>query len=283
MNIKKNKFGKAILLGRTNVGKSTFLNKIMNKKISITSRKKNTTKSNIFGIHTKDKYQTIYIDTPGFQKNNKSFFNYNLIIETIKLVQVIIFIIDRCKWTQYESYISNIINKNKIPVIVLINKIDLIKKKIIMLPFINFLKKKIKNAKEIVPISATKKINCEKIQNMVINLLPIKNHQFKKEQTHIFSLKFELSEIIREKIIRYVGDEIPLIVDVKIEFLNLKNKNTIYLIAIVLVNNNGQKKIIIGKNGKKIKLIITISSQEIKKRLNKNVNLKLHVKIKKKI
>lgn len=142
MNIQKNKFGKAILLGRTNVGKSTLLNKIMNKKISITSRKKNTTKSNIFGIHTENKYQTIYIDTPGFQKNNRSFFNYNLIIKTIKLVQVIIFIIDRCKWTQYENYISNIINKNKIPVIIVINKIDLIKKKTIILPYINFLKKK---------------------------------------------------------------------------------------------------------------------------------------------
>lgn len=132
------------------------------------------------------------------------------------------------------------------------------------------------------PISATKKINCEKIKNIVINLLPTKDHQFKKKQTHIFSLKFELSEIIREKIIRYVGDEIPLIVDVKIEFLNLRNKNKIYLIAMIIVNNNGQKKIIIGKNGEKIKLIITISSQEIQKRLNKNVNLKLHVKIKKK-
>ncbi|WP_367675047.1 KH domain-containing protein [Buchnera aphidicola] len=151
------------------------------------------------------------------------------------------------------------------------------------MPYINFLKKNIKNIKEIIPISAKKKINFEKIKKIVGNLLPVEKHQFKKEQKYVFSLKFELSEIIREKVIRYVGDEIPLIVDVKIEFLNQKNENKIYLIAIILVNNNRQKKIIIGKNGEKIKLILNISETEIKKRLKKNINLKLHIKIKKNI
>lgn len=265
--------GHIALIGRSNVGKSTIFNQLINKKISITSRKINTTRSCIFGIFTENIYQYIYIDTPGIHINTKH--NYKI----FNNCALILFIVEAIKWNINDEKILKIVKNIKIPIILIINKIDLIRKKLLLLPYIQMLKEKIYGV-NFIPISAKKRKNIILITNIVKKYLCIQKHLYPKNLNTIHSKIFLISEIIREKLFRFLGEELPYSTFIKID--NIQFKNDIYIInSTIFVKKESQKKIIIGKKGEKINKILNKSSKDIKNMFNKNVNLKLWVKLKK--
>ncbi|QCI24899.1 GTPase Era [Buchnera aphidicola (Rhopalosiphum padi)] len=271
--------GYIAIVGRPNVGKSTLINEIVGNEISITSKKKNTTQKNIIGIKTKKSHQFIYIDTPGIhitkKKDIKEKQDNNLKI--IKNSILIVFIIDRTIWKIDDEIVFNKIKKNKIPIICVINKIDKIQNKRLILPHINFLSKKI-NPIEIIPISAKKRENITLLENKIYPYLPKKNHAFSKKCTTTNSLFFSISEIIRQQLIFFLRDELLSTTTVEIESLKEKIKKNLYIKAIIYVKKERQKKIIIGKKAAIIKKISMSSRFDIEKKMNMKVHLLIWVK-----
>lgn len=280
MNIKQKYCGYITIIGKANVGKSTLINKIIGKKISIVSRKKNTTQNNIIGVKTQTSYQGIYIDTPGiiFDKKGKEItYKENYFYKIIKSSALIILVIDRLFWTENDEHILYKIKKIQIPIIIIINKIDKIQNKNILLPFIDFLKTK-NITTEIVPISAKKTKNIVLLNKIIQSYLPKNTHIYPKDYITENSHFFTTSEIIREKLISFLADELPSIVKVKIEYFQRKNKE-LYIRAIILVQNTRQKKIVIGNNAEKIKKISIISRYNIEKEFSIKTHLALWVKV----
>lgn len=280
MKIKQKYCGHITIIGKANVGKSTLLNKIIGKKISIVSRKKNTTQNNITGIQTQDHYQSIYIDTPGVvfdNKTNKIQYQKNNSYKLIQIATLIIFVIDQVHWTEDDEIILNTIKKNRIPIIVIINKIDKITKKIVLLPFIDFLKKKF-DFLEIIPISAKKTQNITLLNDIIKSYLPQKSHVYPAFYITTNSQFFTISEIIREQLILFLGDELPSIIKVQIDSFKKKENVEIYIKAIIWVKNIRQKSIVIGHNGEKIKKISIISRKNIEKEFRIKTHLFLWVK-----
>ncbi|CAL4321358.1 GTPase Era [Buchnera aphidicola] len=283
MNKDKKYCGYITIIGESNVGKSTLLNKIIGKKISIISRKKNTTQTNIVGIKTDKMYQSIYIDTPGINmsKNNKTILEiYNNSYKYINQSVLIVFMVDRNIWTKNNDVISKYIKKYKIPTIICINKIDKISDKNILLPYLSFLNKTI-NVAHIIPISAKNNENIFLLNKIINSYLPEKSHEFCKNSYTTNSHSFTISEIIREQFISFLGDEIPSILKVKIESLENKTEKELYIRAIIFINNIRQKKIIIGLHGEKIKKCSMLARYKIEKIFQIKVHLYLWVKEKK--
>jgi len=278
--VNKKHCGYVTVIGKANVGKSTLINKIIGKKISIVSRKKNTTQNNITGVKTQNNYQSIYIDTPGIifnKKNNKIQYQKNNFHKITKTSTLIIFIIDRVYWTENDDIIFNKIKKNKIPIIIIINKIDKIHDKKILLPFIDFLKKKVIDT-EIIPMSAKKTKNIIFLDNLIHSYLPKKNHIYPEFYITTNSKFFTMSEIIREQLILFLGNELPSIIKVEIESFKKTDEINFHIRAIIWVRNIRQKSIVIGYNGEKIKKISIISRNKIEKEFNIKAHLILWVK-----
>ncbi|PPI88273.1 GTPase Era [Candidatus Pantoea edessiphila] len=275
--------GFVAIIGRSNVGKSTLINQLLGEKISITSRKFKTTRQCITGIYTEGKYQIIYLDTPGLdlKHHNTSLIHQNLsanflIDKTIKDVDLIIFVVDSIIWTINDEAILNKLSSNKTPLILAINKIDNVQNKINLLPYIQFISKK-RNFFEIVPISAKKGKNINSILEIIKKKLPKHNHLYSKEYITTCSERFIASEIIREKLMRFLGEEIPYESSVEIENFTIINGN--YNInGTILVKNNNQKKIIIGHKGNKIKTISKEARLEMEKIFKTKTCLYLWIK-----
>ncbi|CAL4326318.1 GTPase Era [Buchnera aphidicola] len=280
MNIKQKHCGWITIIGKSNVGKSTLLNQIIGKKISIVSRKKNTTQNHITGIQTKKHYQYIYTDTPGFifnEKNHEITYKENIFFNILKNSTLIMFVIDHIFWTEKDNIVFNKIKKNKIPIIIIINKIDKILNKNVLLPFIDFIKNKT-DAIEIIPISAKKTENMMFLHDIIKHYLPKNSHFYPKNYITTNSQIFTISEIIREQLILFLGAELPSIVKVEIEELKTIKKDQLHIKALILIKYTRQKKIIIGNNGEKIKKISMISRYNIEKELHKKTHLLLWVK-----
>lgn len=267
------------IIGKVNVGKSTFLNKIIGKKISIASRKKYTTQNNIIGIVTQDAYQFIYVDTPGIlldRKKKNIIYEQKKFYKIIKISSIIIFIIDQIAWIEDYQIIFNQIKNNNIPIIILINKIDKINNKMILLPFIDFLKNQ-DNVIDIIPISIQKIKNLNFLNDIVKNYLPKKQHIYPSSYCTTNSQFFTISEIVREQLICFLGDELPNGIKVIIESFQYKRKE-IFITAIVKVKNVRHKKMIIGTLGNKIKKISIIARQKIEQEFLCKTHLFLWVK-----
>ncbi len=274
------------IIGKSNVGKSTIFNKLIKKKISITSKKKHTTQQNIIGINTKKYNQYIFIDTPGF-KNKYNFFiyikktiNYIKKYFNINFINLIILVIET-KINLKEITLINNIHKINIPILIIINKIDKIKNKSIILPYINKIKNNQKNI-HIIPISAKKKTHINYIKNNFIKkYLTKQKHYFKSKIKTNCKNNFIISEIIREKIIRLIGDEIPYSIKIILEKIIFQNKKT-NIFILILVKKKQHINIIIGKKGNKIKKIIYLSKKSILKYIKSTKKIKLFLNIKKK-
>ena len=270
------------IVGRPNVGKSTLLNKILGQKISITSRKAQTTRHRIVGIHTEGVYQAIYVDTPGLHIEEKRAINRLMnraASSAIGDVDLIIFVVEGTKWTEDDEMVLNKLRAAKAPVVLAINKIDNVKEKDELLPHITELSQKF-DFVEILPISAQRGKNVHILQKSVLDSLREGVHHFPEEYITDRSQRFMASEIIREKLMRFTGEELPYSVTVEIEQFKVNERGVYEINGLILVEREGQKKMVIGAKGQKIKTIGIEARADMERLFDAQVHLELWVKVK---
>jgi GTP-binding protein Era len=277
----KKKCGKIAIIGQPNVGKSTLLNFILGQKLSITSRKAQTTRNQILGIHTEKNIQFIFVDTPGYQQKFLNQMNKRMnksVTSVFHDVDVVIFMSEPKILNEIEIDLVKMI-PNDIPVINLINKIDRItnKNKILELIDIN---SELKIFKKIIPASIKLKDNQKIILQEITEFLPEQDFVFDVDDITDKNERFLAAEIIREKIFRFTGDELPYSIAVEIE--NFEHKNNLRRIfATILVDKDSQKPVVIGKDGEKLKRISTDSRRDMEKLFQSKIWLEIWVKVQK--
>ena len=282
MSQTKDRSGYISIVGKTNVGKSTLLNEILGQKVSITSRKPQTTRHRLLGIKTIKDSQMIFIDTPGFHNDHKRALNKymnKVASSAMKSVDVLVYVIEGLNWTEEDQERMNQIPESYETSILVINKIDKINQKDDMLPFIGTMSE-LNKFSDIIPISALKKQNIPALMDSILSNLPEGDHIYPADQVADISERFLASEIIREKCITSVGDELPYRITVSIEKYKEEGRIT-YIDANLYVEKNSQKGILIGESGKRLKSIGIASRKDLENLLNKKVMLKLWVKVKK--
>ncbi len=274
--------GLIAIVGRPNVGKSTLLNQILGQKVSITSKKPQTTRHRILGIDTEGGYQTIYVDTPGLHQEEKRAINRLMnraATSSLGDVEMVIFVVDGTRWTSDDDLVLSKLKDQKYPVVLAINKIDLIDDKEKLLPHIQTLAQKMDFA-AVLPISAEKGTNVDKIRQMAREVLPEGEHYFPEDYITDRSSRFMASEIIREKLMRFTGEELPYSVTVEIERFKVEEDGLFHINALILVERDGQKKMVIGNKGEKIKTIGTEARIDMERLFGTRVFLELWVKVK---
>jgi GTP-binding protein Era len=272
--------GYVAIVGRPNVGKSTLLNHILGQKLCITSRKPQTTRHTLLGIKTEDDLQMIFVDTPGIHTNQERAINRVMnrsAASVISDVDVLIFVVDRFEWSEADEYVAKYLSNSKVPVIVAVNKVDMIDDKEALLHHLKFLETKV-NAADFIPLSALKNTNLDQLQDKIRAYMPERMHVFPEDQITDRSERFLAAEIVREKIMRQLGAEVPYQVTVEIEEFRAEKKVT-HISALILVERDGQKKIIIGTNGDRIKKIGEQARADIESLLDCKVMLRTWVKV----
>ncbi|VTT28463.1 GTP-binding protein Era [Klebsiella pneumoniae] len=270
------------IVGRPNVGKSTLLNQLLGQKISITSRKPQTTRHRIMGIHTEGEYQAIYVDTPGLHMEEKRAINRLMnraASSSIGDVEMVIFVVEGTKWTADDEMVLNKLKDGRVPVLLAINKIDNLTDKSILLPHLQFLGQQM-SFMDVVPISAEKGDNVDTIASIVRKRLPEAEHHFPEDYITDRSQRFMASEIIREKLMRFLGAELPYSVTVEIEQFVTNERGGLTINGLILVEREGQKKMVIGNKGAKIKVIGTEARRDMEDMFESKVHLELWVKVK---
>ncbi|HEY8218496.1 MAG TPA: GTPase Era [Methylobacter sp.] len=274
--------GYVALIGRPNVGKSTLMNHLLKQKISITSRKPQTTRHRILGINTTDAGQAIYMDTPGMHNSEKRALNRYLnrtADTTLTGVDVIVWLIDGLSWHEYDEAIFKKLEQAGLPVILAVNKVDKVVDKEAILTFFNEAQHRFP-FKHLVPISALKGTNLDQLESLIMALLPEQDLIYPEDQITDRSERFLAAEIVREKLTRRLGDELPYALTVEIERYEEK-PNITKIYAIIWVERLTQKNIVIGKDGEMLKKVGTDARQDIEKLIGQKVYLQLWVKVKK--
>ena len=283
MTESKQHCGFVAIVGRPNVGKSTLLNQLLGQKVSITSRKAQTTRHRIVGIDTQGDDQIIYIDTPGLHIEEKRAINRLMnraASSSIGDVELVIFVVEGTHWTDDDEMVAGKLKDCKAPVLLVINKIDNVTDKTQLLPHIQEISQKIKFL-DVVPISAEKGEGVDIIKDIVKKHLPVGEHHFPQDYITDRSQRFMASEIIREKLMRFLGDELPYSVTVEIEQFKVDERTGMYRInGLILVERDGQKKMVIGNKGEKIKKIGIEARKDMQLFFDNKVHLELWVKVK---
>lgn len=276
--------GYVAIVGKPNVGKSTLMNHLIGQKISITSRKPQTTRHQILGLLTNESSQFVFVDTPGLHtakgKTLNRFMN-RAARGSLSDVDCILFVVTAEEpWSEQETNILKYIQKEDVPVILVVNKIDRLRTHEELLPIIEELSSRYP-FKEIVPVSALRGTQLLQLQESVRKCLPIQERLFPEDQVTDKSERFIVSEILREQVFRQVGQEVPYSVAIDIEQFK-EEPRRIEIHAVIYVEKPGQKAIIIGKGGVKIKAIGEAAREEMEKFLQKKVHLETWVKVKEK-
>ena len=271
------------IIGKPNVGKSTILNHILGKKISITSRKSQTTRNNILGIKTEGNKQMIYADTPGMHIKSPKVMNKVLNRSAESLMEdsdIILFVTQRLTLDEQDLSILKKLKQIDSKVICVVNKVDQVADKNKLLPLIERLSSEY-SFLDIIPISAINNDGIDDLEALIKKYLPVNEHLYDKNfSSGSHKDTFMISELIREKIIRMLGDELPHDTFVQVELLE-HEKEIIKIHAAIFVARNSQKQIVIGKDGNTLKKIGKQARIEIEEYFNKKVFLKTWVKVKK--
>jgi len=273
--------GYVALVGRPNVGKSTLLNRILGQKISITSRRPQTTRHRVLGIKTQETAQLIYVDTPGIHDYSGRAMNrhMNRTASSVLLdVDVVVFLVDGLKWTQDDELVLKKLAGVDCPVILAVNKIDLLASRDELLPRLQDLSGKY-SFEQVIPISATKGDNVTALERTVETLLPQAAAMFPENQVTDRSVRFLAAELVREKLFRKLGRELPYGLTVEIESFKSEPGIT-HIHALIWVERKSQKMIVIGKHGRLLKDVGIEARKDIEALIDGKVNLKLWVKIK---
>ncbi|GAA6153713.1 GTPase Era [Pseudoteredinibacter isoporae] len=278
---KPQRCGYIAIVGRPNVGKSTLLNHVLQQKISITSRKPQTTRHNVLGIKTEGPSQFIYVDTPGLHLQHSRAINRYMnraATTALRDVDLVVFLVDRLAWTDEDDMVVKRLQNLSCPIILAVNKVDILDDKEQLLPHLQALMEKLP-IDEVVPISALRGHNLEALETEVEKRLPEGMHFFPEDQITDRSSRFMAAEIVREKITRQLGDELPYQMTVEVEDFSAEG-HVLHISALILVERDGQKRILIGDKGSKIKNIGSQAREDMERLFDCKVMLKLWVKVK---
>ena len=273
--------GYVAIVGRPNVGKSTLLNRILGQKLSITSRKPQTTRHAILGIKTTAAEQVVYVDTPGLQQEAPKAMNRHMnraANSVLHDVDCIVFVVDRLQWQEQDQWIAKMLSSLATPVLLAINKIDQLADKTRLLPFIASVQEYIDVA-EIVPLAALNGDNVDRLEQAIAQRLPEGDFFFPADQLTDRSERFLASEIIREKLMRQLGHEIPYEVAVEVEEFSREEK-LLTIGAVIFVERVGQKAIVIGRGGQRLRQIGSDARADMEKLFEQKIMLRLWVKVK---
>lgn len=273
--------GYVAIVGRPNVGKSTLMNHILGQKISITSDKPQTTRHRILGIKTEAGYQAIYVDTPGLHLNAKKAMNRYMnraATTSLQDVDLILFVVDAARWSEEDENVLQRLSGQPTPVVLVVNKVDRIADKEQLLPLLQTLAQKMDFA-AVLPVSALKGVNLQGLEKEVMKSLPESESIFPEEYITDRSERFLAAEIVREKLMRTMGKELPYATTVEIE--QFKDDNGLLRInGLIWVERASQKKIVIGRGGERLKEIGRQARIDMERLFGAKVFLQLWVKVK---
>ncbi len=274
--------GYVSIIGRPNVGKSTLLNQLLGQKISITSRKPQTTRHRILGIDTENNTQVIFVDTPGLHVKEARAINRLMnkaAHSTIREVDINVLVVDGTLWNEDDELALKYAINSKLPTILFVNKIDNVKDKAKLLPHLQELSSR-HNFVEVIPGSAEKGDNVDVLRKKLFAAMPPGDYYFPEDSVTDRSSRFLAAEILREKIMRHSGNEIPYSVTVEIEKFDFDEKGTAHINGLILVERNGQKAIVIGHKGERLKVIGRDARKEMERLFDCKVYLETWVKVK---
>ena len=269
------------LVGRPNVGKSTLLNRLLGQKISITSRRPQTTRHRILGINSSEHYQIVYVDTPGLHAKAPRAMNRYMnrtASDSLNDVDVVLFVIEGTRWQEDDQWVLEKLQRLRCPVVLVINKVDCIKDKHELLPWIHELAGK-RDFTAIMPVSALHGKGVPELEKALIELLPTSTPFFPEDQITDRSERFLAAEMVREKLFRKLGEEIPYGLTVEVEQFKQEGKlRTIH--ALIWVEKASQKPIVIGKHGSRLKAVGSEARKDMERLFGSKVFLQLWVKVK---
>jgi len=271
--------GYIAIVGRPNVGKSTLLNHLIGEKISITSRKAQTTRHRVVGIRTDEEAQYIFVDTPGFQLSYRNALNRVMnqsVTQALADVDVVLFVIEACRFDDRDAQVAKLLPRDR-PLILVMNKIDQLEDKRRLLPFTQQLSTRF-SFSAIVPVSAEKGQQLPELLEEIRQKLPEGAPMFEKDAITDRSERFLAAEIVREKVFRLLGEEVPYGIAVEIERFTIEGRMR-RIQAAIIADRPGQKAIIIGQRGEKIKRIGSDARQDMERLFDGKVHLELWVKV----
>lgn len=272
--------GYVAIVGRPNVGKSTLLNQLLGQKLSITSRREQTTRHTLLGICTRGQSQTLYVDTPGMHNKKSRALNRFMNREAVRVLQdvdLVLLVIERDRWKPLDEEVLARLEKLSVPVLLIINKIDQLKNKNRLLPLMAESAEK-RNFAAIVPVSAESGEGREELQQVIESLLPPGPKLFPDEQITDRSNRFLAAEAIREKLTRLLGEELPHQLAVQIDEY-VENEDEVAINATIYVERSSQKPIVVGRRGERLKRTGTEARLELQQMLGKPVVLRTWVKV----
>lgn len=281
MNTNSTYCGYIALIGRPNVGKSTLLNKILGQKLSITSRKPQTTRHRLLGIKTEGDHQFIYVDTPGFHQSGKRALNrmMNRAAQfALGDVDIIVWVIDVTRFTDEDAWVQAKCMQAGRPLIIVLNKVDCVPNKDELLPLLEKLQNSC-NPAALIPLSARKGSGVPQLEQSLKQILPESPFYFPEDDITDRSQQFILAEFLREKVFRYTSSELPYSTNVQIDDIKMKNK-VYHINSVIWVEREGQKAILLGSGGEKMKLLGREARIDMERFLGSKVFLKIWIKVK---
>ena len=274
--------GMVAIVGRPNVGKSTLLNKLLGQKVSITSRKPQTTRHRILGIDTEGDYQAIFVDTPGLHQEEKRAINRLMnraASSSLADVGLILFLVEGTRWTDDDQHVLDKVQQSGLPCWLLVNKSDNVKDKTELMNHLQWLSEQA-DFDHIMPVSAKLGRNVESLRELVHESLPESEFYFPEDYITDRSSRFMAAEIIREKLMRFTGDELPYSVTVEIEQFLMTDGGVYRINGLILVERETQKRMVIGKGGQRLKTIGAEARKDMENLFDNKVFLELWVKVK---
>jgi GTP-binding protein Era len=275
--------GFVAVIGRPNVGKSTLVNALVGHKISIVTSKPHTTRHAILGVLTEADFQVVFIDTPGLATRSGKLINRAMnqaVVGALEGADIVFFVIEAGKWSAADADALQLISRSNLPCILIINKIDRIKPKTKLLPFLQTVSER-HEFMEIIPVSATNNVNLDRVKDVLVKKLPEQEALYAAEMLTNRGVRFRVAEILREKLMQNLHQEVPYGLGVEINELEEDESGRLHIDATIWVDRESHKGIVVGRGGESIKKIGSAARQEMQEVLDQAVHLESRVKLKK--
>jgi GTP-binding protein Era len=275
--------GFVAVIGRPNVGKSTLVNALVGHKISIVTSKPHTTRHAIIGVLTEADFQVVFIDTPGLATRSGKLINRAMnkaVVGAIEGADIVFFVLEAGKWSAADAHALQLISRSNLPCVLIINKIDRIKPKTKLLPFLQTVSER-HEFMEIIPVSATNNVNLDRVKDVLVKKLPEQEALYAAEMLTNRGVRFRVAEILREKLMQNLHQEVPYGLGVEINELEEDESGRLHIDATIWVDRESHKGIVVGRGGETIKKIGSAARQDMQEALDKPVHLESRVKLKK--